>query len=258
MLAAKASRVAGPMSRPSQPSGSCVVRDDPGLGVRVERCGGDDVHGQLDRERERVLVADLLGHLAADEHRVGAPAEVLEHAELVLDLRAAGDEHERPLDVAEQPAELLQLALEQQAGVGGQQVRDALGRRVRAVRRAERVVDVEVAVRGELARELGVVLRLARVEARVLEHVDALVRQQLAEPRRDGRHRERRVRPLRPAEVRADAHLRGAVLEQQLERRQRRADARVVGDAAVLERHVQVGAHEHALAGDVGVADRAR
>ena len=57
---------------------------------------------------------------------------------------------------------------------------------------------------------------------------------------RTGRHRERRVRPLRPAEVRADRDLLRVVLEQVLERRQRGADARVVGDAAVLERHVQV------------------
>ena len=58
--------------------------------------------------------------------------------------------------------------------------------------------------------------------------------------------------------MRADAHLVGALLEQELQRGQRGADARVVGDAAVLERHVQVRADEHALARDVGVADRAR
>ncbi len=58
------------------------------------------------------------------------------------------------------------------------------------MRRAERVVDVEVAALGELAREAGVVLRLARVEARVLEHVDPVVRQQLVQPRRDRRDRE--------------------------------------------------------------------
>ena len=48
-------------------------------------------------------VADLLGHLAADEHAVRTAAEMLEDAELVLDLRAAGDEHERPLDLVEEP-----------------------------------------------------------------------------------------------------------------------------------------------------------
>ena len=60
------------------------------------------------------------------------------------------------------------------------------------------------------------------------------------------------------AEVRADDHLGSVPLEQQLQGRQRRADARVVGDAACLERHVQVGPDQHAPAGDVGVANRAR
>ena len=97
---------------------------------------------------------------------------------------------------------------QQQPGVGGQQVRDALRRGVRAVRRAERVVDVEVAAVGELARELRVVLRLARVEAGVLEHAHAARRASSSRSRAcDRRHRERRVRPLRPAEVRADDDL---------------------------------------------------
>ena len=67
-----------------------------------------------------------------------------------------------------------------------------------------------------------------------------------------------RVRPLRPAEVRADAHLLGAPVQQQPDRRQRRADARVVGDAAALERDVQVGANEDALPADLGVTHRPR
>ena len=87
---------------------------------------------------------------------------------------------------------------------------------------------------------------------------NALVREELAQPRGDRRHRERRVRALRPAEVRADGDLGGAALEEELERRQRGADARVVGDPPVLERDVQVGAHEDALARDVRVANRAR
>ena len=122
---------------------------------------------------------------------------------------------------------------------------------------AEGVVHVEVEAVGELAREARVVARLAGVEARVLEHADPLVRQKLAEPGLDGLHRERGVFALRPPEVRADDDLGGAALQQELERRQRGANPRVVGDLPVLERHVQVGAHEHALAGDVGVANRA-
>ena len=189
------------------------------------------------------------------------PPRLLEHAELVLDLRAAGDEHERPLDLAEQAAEMLELVQQQQARVGGQQVRDGLGRGVRAVGRAEGVVHVEVAACGELAREALVVLRLARVEARVLEHVDPLVRAgaRAAAPR-PAPSRTSRGPP--PSSAGRGASRRGP--------RPRRCSSRSssVGSearmrvssatAAVLERHVQIGADQDGLARDVGVADRAR
>ena len=128
------------------------------------------------------------------------------------------------------------------------------------MRRAERVVDVEVAAVGELAREALVVRRLARVEARVLEHGTRSSGRSSRSRAATGRHRVLRavLLGLRPAEVRADADLRRAALEQELERRQRGADARVVGDAAALERHVEVGADEHGLPRDLGVADRPR
>ena len=121
------------------------------------------------------------------------------------------------------------------------------------MRGAERVVDVDVAAVRELAGEALVVLRLARVEARVLEHADALVRQQLAQPLRDRRDAERVVDALRPAEMRADVELRRRpVSSRSCEGRQRRADARVVGDRSVLERDIQVRADQDDLAGDVG------
>ena len=181
MIAPNASAVAGPMSRPSQPSGISSTRGGVGLGVLGELRRGDDVDRQLDRERERVVLAHLLGHLAADQHAVGPAAEVLEHCQLVVDLGAAGDEHERMLDVAEQPAEMIELGEEQQPRVGRQEVRDGLGRAVGAMRRAERVVHVEVVAVRELARIPLVVLRLARVEAGVLEHAQPVVGDELAQ-----------------------------------------------------------------------------
>jgi hypothetical protein len=129
---------------------------------------------------------------------------------------------------------------------------------VRAVRGAERVVDVQVGAARELAGVALVVLRLAGLEAGVLEHPQPRVGQQLAQPLLDRAQRELRVRALRAPEVRAHGHLRRAALEQELERRDRRPDARVVGDAAVLERYVEIGADEHALARDVRVPHRAR
>ena len=48
-------------------------------------------------------------------------------------------------------------------------VRDALDRRVRPVRCAERVVDIEIGERGQRGRESGIVLLLLAVKAEVLE-----------------------------------------------------------------------------------------
>ena len=132
------------MSSPSQPSGISSNRATRVSASSANAARRDDVGRQLDRKRERVVLTHLLGHLAADQDRVGAAAEVLEHGELVVDLGAAGDEHERVLDLAEQPAEVIELREQQQPRVGGQEVRDRLGRAVRAVGRAERVVDVEI------------------------------------------------------------------------------------------------------------------
>ena len=181
IFSAKSSPVSGPMSRPSQPVRHLVPAHDPALGVLLEGGRCDDVDGKAHRGLQRVLLAELLGHLAADQHRVDVLGQVLEHAELVLHLEPADDRKIRSLDLPEQSAQHLQLPLEQEASVGGQQVRDRLGRAVGAVRRAEGIVDVEVTAVGELAREALVVLGLAGVEARVLEHVDPLVRKERAQ-----------------------------------------------------------------------------
>ena len=204
------------------------------------------------------MLAQLLGHLAADEHVVGAAAEVLQHAELVLHLRAPGDEQERTLDLAEQAAEMLQLCEQQQPRVGGQDLGDADCRCMRAVRGAEGVVDEEVAALGQLPREFGVVLRLPGVEARVLEQLDPLVPEQRAQVLAHRLHPVNRVVPRRPPEMGADADAGGVAVEQQLQRRERGPDARVIGNATVLERDVQVGADEDAFAAHVRVPNGAR
>ena len=76
-------------------------------------------------------------------------------------------------------------------------------------------------------------------------------------------HRQQRVPPavflgLRAPQVRADDDGAGLVLEEPVKRREARDDARVVGDLSVLDRHVEIGAHEDALPCDLGLADRAR
>ena len=144
MIAAKRSRAVRADVEPLPALGDVEVVDDPQLRVRGEAVGDDRVVRQLDGTAHRVVGVHLLGHLAADQELVRPLAELLQDADLVLDLEPADDDDERTLDLAEELAELGQLALEQQAGVGGQEVRDALGGGVRAVRGAERVVHVDV------------------------------------------------------------------------------------------------------------------
>ena len=60
---------------------------------------------------------------------------------------------------------------------------------------------------------------------------------------------------LRPAEMRREDHRR-ALLERVPNRRQRRANARVVGDDAVLERDVEVHADEHTAPRQIEISDR--
>ena len=79
---------------------------------------------------------------------------------------------------------------------------------------AEGVVDEEVAALRELAGDLGVVLRLAGMEAGVLQHLDPLVREERAQVLSHRLDPERRVLALRPAEVRTDTDLGRATLEQ--------------------------------------------
>jgi hypothetical protein len=122
------------------------------------------------------------------------------------------------------PVEVVHLLLEQQPRGGGEPLGDPDGGGVRAVGGAEGVVDVEVGQRGELLGELGIVLRLARIEAAVFQEHDAPpvpiiqgllhlrsdggveledgLAEQLFEAHRDGVHRVLFVRlALGPAEV---------------------------------------------------------
>ena len=135
---------------------------------------------------------ERVGHGAADQHRVGDGEHVPDEADLVGDLEAAQDHDERPRRVAQQAPEDLDLLGHEQAGDRRQVVRDALGGGVRPVRRAERVVDVDLAERRELPRELRVVAGLLRVEAQVLEQEHVAGRAARPPP---ARPRGRRSRP---------------------------------------------------------------
>ena len=203
--------------------------------VLVQRVADRQPVGRRERER----------HRAADQDRVGARRERLEHADLVGHLDAAGDHDERPLGRVQQAAERLQLAPQQQPGRRRQQVRDALGRGVRAVRGAERVVHVDVGELRQRGREGRVVGGLARVEAHVLEQQDVAVAQlgdrvlgHLADAVARTRRRARRAaRPGARARARSDAAGSGAPFgrprcEHRITRAPRSRSAAIVGSAA--------------------------
>ena len=83
--------------------------------------------------------------------------------------------------VLEDRRERRHLAFQQPPRGARQQVRDALGARVRAVGGAEGVVDIDVGELGQRACELGVVVGLAGLEAHVLEHQHLAVAELLGE-----------------------------------------------------------------------------
>jgi hypothetical protein len=233
-------------------------------------------------DRDALCLQERVRHRAADADRVGLRDEVLEHLDLVGHLGAAQDRDERLRRVREGLPEVLDLLLDEEAGrLLFHEPRHAGRRRVRAVRRAERVIHPHVGEARQLAREGLVVRLLLRVEAEVLEEehlpllevahellhavADAVVGedhvllQELGQPRRGGLQRELlpvlRL-PLRAPEVRGEHDLR-LVRDGVLDGGERRADARVVRDLPLrVERHVEVDADEDALAGEVERVDR--
>ena len=146
------------------------------------------------------------------------------------------------------------------------------------MRGAEGVEHEDVAVGSELLGDLGVVLLLALVEADVLEHQDVtrldlgngssgllavgvvnelhVIAGKLGELLGGRLERELGLGTvaLGAAEV-AHEHDAGAVLLEVLDGGDGGLDARVVGDDTVLQGHVEVNAHDDALALDVDVAN---
>ena len=196
--------------------------------------------------------------------------ECVDDTELVAHLRPAENRDEGPLWRGEQSTENLDLACQQPTRGRRQHERRSDDRRVRPVRGAERVVDVDVAQLGQVRGERRIVRFLAGVEAQVLDQhhpagLEGLRPAQRLEAGDLGRqrdsdaeqlaqaHRDRRERTLwidlalRPTEVGAAHDLR-ATLSQVFDGRKRRGDAQVVLDAAVAQRNVEVGAQQHACA----------
>ena len=187
----------------------------------------------------------------------------------------------------ERLAEVGDFLFHQQSGNGGLEiVRNALRRSVRAVRRAEGIVHVDLGQRRQRFRESRIVGFLFRVEAQVLEqqhlarlelarhlfgnlahairregHVDAIAEflvEQLAQPDGHGPQRILRIRlALGPAQVRGQNHF-GAVPQRVLDGGQRGHNARVVGNRLSVfgQRYVEINADKHPLVGQFDVFDR--
>ena len=247
------------------------VEDRPRLGNEVRF---DERLADLAMRREDERVRDA----AADDQRVDFGGERFQHRELRRDLRSRDDGDERPRRVGERLAERVELRRHQRARAGDRRVpRDAVRGRLGAVRGSERVVDVDVAERGHPPRKRLVVLLFTGVEPAVLEQHDAAGSERVVplaavDPVADQRNRQREQRrqPLCdrrqrvcrvPLAFGGAAEMRGhhdgsTPRDAVADARQRRADARVVGDRAVIVlRHVEVGADEHALAVHVDIAE---
>ena len=165
---------------------------------------------------------------------------------LVLNLRAGHDRHQRPRGLLQRALQRVELALQQRTGTGlRREARHAVGRRLRAVRRAEGIHHEHIAQRRHLLAQILVVLLLALVEAHVLaQHgVPGLdlhaVRDSPLPAAPSGPAVPRGAAPPGPATVpgsdlpssgrpRWDIRItRGALRQRQLDGRQRGADARV-------------------------------
>lgn len=217
-----------------------------------------------------------VGHAAADEQAVGLAEQLVDDGELVGDLGPAERDHVGALDLVGELLQDADLGGDEVAGVVRQAGRQVVHGGVLAVHRAEAVAHVDIGQRGQPVGELaalGVVLRrLTGVEAEVLDDGDLAglqtvhrvvgggadgvlgerdrLAEELGEALGGRQQRERRVRcSLGAAQVGGDDHL-GASVGQGLDGGQDGADAAVVGDLAVGERHVEVGADEDPLALD--------
>ena len=137
------------------------------------------------QERER--------HRAADQKGVHAIEQRVDHPELVRHLRAAQDRDVRSGRIAQELPEDVHLALEQASGDGRaaareHQLRQRAHRRVGAMDRSERVVDVRVGQLREPPGERRIVPFLPGIEPQVLEQHDRSVRQDAGRHLRDGDH----------------------------------------------------------------------
>jgi hypothetical protein len=149
-----------------------VGEDEPRAGL-VQECARHVHAVRLDERLPRLQshgAVEGAGHRTPHEHGVHLGQQLFDHVDLAGDLGAAEDRDERALRLLQRTAEIFELTFHEQAGDRGLQVfGDARCGCVRPVRRAERVVHVQVAEPRQGPRQSIVVLLLAGEEAGVLE-----------------------------------------------------------------------------------------
>ena len=251
-----------------------------------------ELFGQVHLVRFHQRAADLtalreaegVGHRAADQDLVTDAQQVVDHVDLVADLGPAQDRDEGPLGVFEGVGQVLDLLLHQQAhhrglALGLHGLRHGVHAGLGAVGGAEGVVAVHVAqVREGFNVSVVVALLLAGVEAHVLEHQHLpgfqgpglglrvgpggvagelhVPAEQLTQLVGGGLQAELVIAFALGAPQVAHHDHRPAAVEHVLDRRERHRHPPVVGDLArVVQRDVEVAAHQHFLAGQVEVGD---
>src|SRR5882724_8826323 len=220
-----------------------------------------------------------VSHAAADEHAVGDFHQVFGDFFFVADMGATEIRDEGTRGIRHSFAEIGQLLFHEQARGGFlDETRDADDGSMRAVRGTKSVANEDaVAQRGELLRKGFVVFFFLGMETNVFKDKHFPVAQGLAlafGSRSDtiqsegdrlaeelfqllggGPQRILWIRSaLGPAEMRSEDEP-AALLNGDPQRRKRFADARVVGDHAILEWNIKVHADKNALAAKIEIVD---
>ena len=238
------------------------------------RIAGDQALGDVEHLHLAQRLADFLpgcfqkrvGNAAAHHQLIDLTDQRFQQIQFGRDLGAADDRDQRSRWRFQRLLQRFDFGHKQGPAAGdGRKLGDRVGRGLRAMRSSEGVVDEDVAERRHALRKRLVIGVLAGQKARVLternragfkcDAVDPMRRETDRHPQQLGQRSDHRLQRrlgldlalLGPAQMRYHQYRRAGV-ECQAQRRQRGAQARVVGDFAVLQGHVEILADQNALA----------
>src|ERR1022692_353229 len=228
---------------------------------------------------------ESVGHAAADNERIDLVHQVPDHADFVANLGAAEDRHKRRLGMLQRVAQIPQLFLHKQASRRlRHELRNTHSGCLPPMRRAERIIHVEVRQASQLLGELLVVRFFFGVKPQILQqqgltlfqlrghllrlrshavgpeaHVLAASQLFVEHHAQPFRHRLQTHLQVglafRPAQMRSQNQSR-AVAQRVLDGGQRFADARIVHNASVFQRNIEVDPHEDAVVVKREITDR--